>query len=158
MAVSIEEEMQTEEYGIEARLGALIVKHTNILLIDVASLDERNKCKKEVNLTQIREDERALLIAEVKKPESNVMLLNKEKVVTKQTKKGEGHMESQVWYLDNGASNHMTVKEEFKELDENMIWKVKFGDGSTVHIKGREQCRSNEKMVKVISLHYVIIL
>lgn len=46
MAVSTEEWMQTDEDGIETRLGVLIVKHTDILLIDVASLDEIKKFKR----------------------------------------------------------------------------------------------------------------
>ncbi|GJV63637.1 ribonuclease H-like domain, reverse transcriptase, RNA-dependent DNA polymerase [Tanacetum coccineum] len=43
-----------------------------------------------------------------------------------------------LWYLDNGASNHMTgVREHFKELDEKVSGKVRFGDGSKIEIKGK---------------------
>ncbi|GJY84693.1 ribonuclease H-like domain, reverse transcriptase, RNA-dependent DNA polymerase [Tanacetum coccineum] len=38
----------------------------------------------------------------------------------------------------NGASNHMTgVREHFKELDEKVSGKVRFGDGSYIEIKGK---------------------
>ena len=40
-----------------------------------------------------------------------------------------------VWYLDNGASNHMIDhSEKFHELDESITMKVKFDDGSTIQI------------------------
>jgi hypothetical protein len=42
------------------------------------------------------------------------------------------------WYLDTGASNHMTGDEgAFSELDKSVSGTVKFGDGSLVDIKGR---------------------
>ncbi|KAM0038246.1 putative RNA-directed DNA polymerase [Helianthus debilis subsp. tardiflorus] len=42
------------------------------------------------------------------------------------------------WFLDNGASNHMTGKKGwFTNLDHNIKGKVKFGDGSCVEIKGQ---------------------
>ena len=42
------------------------------------------------------------------------------------------------WYLDNGASNHMTgCREKFIELDNKITGSVKFGDGSTVKIWGK---------------------
>lgn len=45
---------------------------------------------------------------------------------------------SRVWYLDNGASNHMTgVKDYFKSIDESITGKVRFGDDSRVDIKGK---------------------
>jgi hypothetical protein len=41
------------------------------------------------------------------------------------------------WYLDTGASNHMTGDEAaFAELDKSVSGTVKFGDGSLVAIKG----------------------
>ncbi|GKC23722.1 zinc finger, CCHC-type containing protein, partial [Tanacetum coccineum] len=49
----------------------------------------------------------------------------------------ETNMDS-LWYLENGASNHMTgVREHFKDLDEKVSGKVKFGDGSYIEIRGK---------------------
>ncbi|KAI3518262.1 hypothetical protein L1887_06792 [Cichorium endivia] len=46
--------------------------------------------------------------------------------------------EDGVWYLDNGASNHMTCNHSFfSELNERITGRVRFGDGSCVGIKGK---------------------
>lgn len=43
-----------------------------------------------------------------------------------------------MWYLDNGASSHMTgFKSKFTELNEKISGVVSFGDGSTVKIEGK---------------------
>ena len=43
-----------------------------------------------------------------------------------------------VWYLDNGASNHMTGdRRYFKSLDETITSKVRFRDDSRIDIKGK---------------------
>lgn len=42
------------------------------------------------------------------------------------------------WYLDNGASNHMTGNRNyFRSLDETITGKVQFGDDSRIDIKGK---------------------
>ncbi|XP_021836982.1 uncharacterized protein [Spinacia oleracea] len=65
-----------------------------------------------------------------------VVFLNEGKVMPKKyetTKKEEG-----VWYLDNGASNHMTGENSyFSGLNMNIKGKVKFGDGSHVGINSK---------------------
>ena len=44
-----------------------------------------------------------------------------------------------MWYLDNGASNHMTGdKRYFRLLDDSITGKVKFGDESRIDFKGKE--------------------
>ncbi|GJZ06839.1 zinc finger, CCHC-type containing protein [Tanacetum coccineum] len=46
--------------------------------------------------------------------------------------------DASIWYLDNGASNHMTgTKSHFRDIDESIIGRVRFGDGSYVEINGR---------------------
>lgn len=42
------------------------------------------------------------------------------------------------WYLDTGASNHMTGRRDvFAELDTGVTGSIKFGNGSIVDIRGR---------------------
>lgn len=71
-------------------------------------------------------------------------------MVSPMLSKDEENSEINVWYLDNGASNYMTgFKSKFMELDESIAGQVKFGDGSTVRIKGRGtitfKCKKREK-------------
>ena len=63
---------------------------------------------------------------------------------------GGGDSSGDMWYLDNGASNHMTGDlGKFSSLDEGVTSKVRFGDGSTVEIKGRGtilfQCKTGDQ-------------
>ncbi|XP_074378700.1 uncharacterized protein LOC141720250 [Apium graveolens] len=97
---------------------------------------EKEKVKEqsqESNLTNLEDDEPTLLLTE-----GEVVLLNEEKVLPSFYQK-EGTMgNGSLWYLDNGASNHMTgYREKFSELNENVTGHVRFGDGSTGKIKGK---------------------
>nr|GEX60085.1 zinc finger, CCHC-type [Tanacetum cinerariifolium] len=59
-----------------------------------------------------------------------------------------------LWYLDNGASNHMTgVREHFKDLDEDVSGNVRFGDGSYIKIKGKGSIfiECDDKKQRIIS-------
>lgn len=64
--------------------------------------------QREANLSQALEDEPSLLIAEVGETSAKSMLLKEESVTPKLQLNIKEKKESQVWYLDNGASNHMT--------------------------------------------------
>ena len=103
----------------------------------------------------IQEDEEPSLLMAIHKPEHEEVLLiegqfQPEKYAT---------TDVSIWYLDNGASNHMTgTKSHFTNIDENITGRVRFGDGSYVEIKGRGsvllRCRNHEQ--KVISEVYYI--
>lgn len=106
--------------------------------------------QKEVNVSYIQGEEPALLMVEADNSVGDVMLLNEEAVVPKLKSTMGEQKESQIWYLDNGASNHMTGQRgKFKELDESVNGSVKFGDGSIMHIKGRGvvsfKCKNGEE-------------
>lgn len=46
--------------------------------------------------------------------------------------------EENIWYLDNGASNHMTGdRRYFTRIDDSITGKVRFGDDSRIDIKGK---------------------
>ncbi|CAA0814359.1 Unknown protein [Striga hermonthica] len=113
------------------------------------------KEKREAHLVQVDDEEPALLMATTCKLHDVEPEL--EEVKAAATEQGKalqavhldessaqvhlgrmgGGME-QRWYLDSGASNHMTgSKEAFSELDDGVTGTVKFGDGSKVEIRGR---------------------
>ena len=104
----------------------------------------------EANLTQINDDEPALLVAELETSDDRkIMLCNTGSSIDKLDVMSTED-EDNTWYLDNGASNHMTGhREKFKNLDESITGQVKFGDGSLVHIKGKGSvkmaCRNGEE-------------
>ena len=99
--------------------------------------DQRDQ-NQEANLTEIKDDEPALLLTSLDKEEIKMVLLNEGSVIPRQNTDGRQITSSNVWYLDNGASNHMTGdRSKFKLLDKDVTGEVRFGDGSTISIKGK---------------------
>lgn len=65
-----------------------------------------------------------------------VIFLNEEKANV--VPAGDDEPRDMVWYLDTGASNHMTGDlAAFTELDTGIAGTVRFGDRSMVRIEGR---------------------
>nr|GEU70482.1 hypothetical protein [Tanacetum cinerariifolium] len=72
---------------------------------------------------------------------------------------GDATNESHVWYLDIGASNHMTGdKYKFKNLNEMVQGYMKFGNEIKVRIKGKGsivfQCKNGEQQ-KLDEVYYI---
>jgi len=66
------------------------------------------------------------------------LFLNEAKVQSELHLTGGGDPSSKMWYLDNGASNHMTGDhKKFRDLNSAISGKVRFGDDSTVEIRGK---------------------
>lgn len=66
------------------------------------------------------------------------MFLNEENVTPKLRRMRVKPNKSNMWYLDNRASNHMMgQKDKFQELNRSIQGSVRFDDGSRVRIKGR---------------------
>ncbi|XP_047326574.1 uncharacterized protein LOC124930265 [Impatiens glandulifera] len=79
-----------------------------------------------------------LMVISEEIPPINVVMLNEMKLTPEILEAKNDETSRDAWFLDNGASNHMTGdKEKFFELDEAVTRKVKFGDGSTVQICGK---------------------
>nr|GFA23269.1 zinc finger, CCHC-type [Tanacetum cinerariifolium]GFB24259.1 zinc finger, CCHC-type [Tanacetum cinerariifolium] len=97
------------------------------------------KCPQKTNTSEhsnlVEEDlEPTILMATVenKEVEEQKVSLHKDDVGYKETNSDT------LWYLDNGASNHMTrVREHFRELGEKVSGKVRFRYGSYLEIKGK---------------------
>lgn len=88
-------------------------------------------------MAKFEDDEPALLLAKCDKEEEHKEThLNEQQVIPSQMSKMQ--CETNIWYLDNGASSHMTgYKSKFMELNEQVRGLVSFGDGSTVRIEGK---------------------
>ncbi|GJV54523.1 uncharacterized mitochondrial protein-like protein [Tanacetum coccineum] len=64
------------------------------------------------------------------------IFINEEKYTPPKSESNTG--EDDVWYFNNGASNHMTGNYfYFSELNENITGRVRFRDGSCVSIRGK---------------------
>jgi hypothetical protein len=73
---------------------------------------------------------------EQRAPERALVFLNEEKAMVVPGRADE-RLDT-TWYLDTGASNHMTGdRAVFATLDETITGNVRFGDGSVVQIRGR---------------------
>lgn len=69
--------------------------------------------RQEANLVQIEDDEPALLLAKHDKDDSKLMLLDETDVRPRLMSNDKvTKFDSNLWYLDNGASNHMTGKNQ----------------------------------------------
>nr|GEU68731.1 putative reverse transcriptase domain-containing protein [Tanacetum cinerariifolium] len=85
------------------------------------------------------------------------VLLNEENVTLQLRTHGVAPNQSRVWYLDTGASNHITGdKYKFKNLNEMVQGYVKFGNETKVRIEGKGsivfQCK-NEEQQKLDEVH-----
>jgi hypothetical protein len=101
---------------------------------------EPPKKEQQANLVQNNaDDDPAILMMELcevvhaAEVQTDTVFLHEEKVMPKLS--GE---QNTLWYLDTGASNHMTgCEEKFSKLDKRVKGSVKFGDGYVVRIEGR---------------------
>lgn len=107
----------------------------------------------EAHFSQIPDEELALLMVECENNDKVNMLINEERVIPKLAQ-GDmlGNAESNLWYLDNGASNHMTGQHfKFDQLDTEVTGQVRFSDGSMVKIEGKGSitllCKNGERRV-----------
>nr|CAH66624.1 OSIGBa0115A19.5 [Oryza sativa] len=109
----------------------------------------RRQRRGEANLVQAAEEEPTLLMAHVvgvslageatlgRTPGGQEVHLTEKKVILDHEDGGEEEV-TRDWFLDTGATNHMTgVRSAFAELDTGVVGTVKFGDGSVIEIQGR---------------------
>ncbi|KAL8089005.1 hypothetical protein AgCh_038671 [Apium graveolens] len=106
----------------------------------------------ESNLTQLYDDdEPTLLLSEYGGKETNFVMLNEESMTPVLKNTTLNNEITRLWYLDNGASNHMTgIRSKFTKLDTGVTGKVKFGDESTIDIEGKRsitfKCKNGEEI------------
>ncbi|XP_035843200.1 uncharacterized protein LOC118490096 [Helianthus annuus] len=118
--------------------------------------DQGKKEDDEVNLTQGQEEEQTLLLSVYGEETPSMVLLNEEKVYPSRLETNADH---NVWYMDNGASNHMTGHiDMFAELDQKVTGQVRFGDGSKVQIEGKGTilflCKNGDHL-SVSNVYYI---
>nr|GEX08102.1 zinc finger, CCHC-type [Tanacetum cinerariifolium] len=125
------------------------------------------KCKKIGHIApdcplRIKTNEQSNLIEEDLEPTLLMAILEDEEQKVSLHEKDVGYKDTNMdslWYLDNGASNHMTrVREHFKELDEEVSGKVRFEDGSYIDIKGKGSIliECDDEKQRIISHVYYI--
>ncbi|XP_074342357.1 uncharacterized protein LOC141679888 [Apium graveolens] len=123
-------------------------------VIEYRKLRKVKQQKGEVNLTQLNDEEPALLMVMCERDANDIIRLTEDK---KPMNKKE--MEKNIWYLDNGASNHMTGhREKFVKLDGIEKGEVRFSDGSLVKIEGKGSIRfacKNGETKELHGVHYI---
>ncbi|KAF2306587.1 hypothetical protein GH714_019620 [Hevea brasiliensis] len=102
------------------------------------------------NLTQQQEDEGpSLLLLETCVPE--LLPAEESEIIMLQENTSEAEKKESNWYLDSGASSHMSGEKHcFVELNLTITGKVRFGDGSMANICGQGsvlfQCKNTEHL------------
>ena len=70
-----------------------------------------------------------------------------------------GTSDPALWYLDTGATSHMTGRREFfNKLDNSITGSVKFGDNSWIQIEGRGEIEVNQKDGSILRLGNVLFV
>ena len=110
--------------------------------------DTKKKGKEEkANTTEETEEESALMI--VVSDECGELLLQG---------MNDPHND-RMWYLDTGASSHMTGKKEFfHNIDDNMKGRVRFSDGSTIPYEGKGNISITLKNGEILLIQNVLYL
>ncbi|KAD4584611.1 hypothetical protein E3N88_22212 [Mikania micrantha] len=116
--------------------------------------------QEEVNQTQANADRPALLMTVTSHAQKELIYLTEDKVYPATHTPSQD--EQSMWYLDNGASNHMTGdKGLFSKLDTKIVGNVRFGDGSCVDIEGRGtillECKNGEHKL-LTEVYYIPFL
>lgn len=85
-----------------------------------------------------------------------VVYLNEEKIHPSKYETSNG---DNIWYLDNGASNHITGDQRyFCKIDESITGKVRFRDDSRIDIKGKgsiEFIDRNGELRKMTDVYFI---
>ncbi|KAA0025454.1 keratin, type I cytoskeletal 9-like [Cucumis melo var. makuwa] len=91
------------------------------------------------HLTRATDKEPALMIGTcIGRDRVGGVLLSKEQLLPKIYYNNKNEENKGVWYLNNGASNHMTNHhEKLQELDGSVTGRVKFLNESTIQIMGK---------------------
>ncbi|KAD5960723.1 hypothetical protein E3N88_12195 [Mikania micrantha] len=124
------------------------------------SADCPTRRQEEVNQTQANADRPALLMTVAVHTQKELIYLTEDKVYPANHTSSQD--EQSMWYLDNGASNHMTGnKGLFSKLDTKIGGNVRFGDGSCVDIEGRGsillECKNGEHRL-LTDVYYIPFL
>lgn len=86
-----------------------------------------------------------------------LIYLNEEKIVPSNYDGRDG--DDNIWYLDNGASNHMSGdRRYFSHVDDSVSGKVRFGDDSKIDIKGKgsiEFIVRNGEQRKITDVYFI---
>lgn len=105
--------------------------------MSVASQAKNRQQRGEANFAQVNDEEPALLMVLCDNVEKDVIVVTEGKATDNIKERYDN-----IWYLDNGASNHMTGhREKFEKIDKTVKGEVKFGDGSLVKIEGKGSIR-----------------
>nr|GEV48098.1 zinc finger, CCHC-type [Tanacetum cinerariifolium] len=159
------EDTQVDEKKDKATTAFLYQALTEDVILQVAgcksakelweSLKRRHVGEEKEQSNLILEDKEPSLLMATHETEHEEVLLNEGQIQPEKYTT----IDASIWYLDNGASNHMTgTKSHFRDIVESITGRIRFRDGTYVEIKGKGSillgCRNHEK--KVISDVYYI--
>nr|GEZ48290.1 zinc finger, CCHC-type [Tanacetum cinerariifolium] len=128
---------------------------TNMTQMRKARLTKESQIGINEQSNLILEDDEPSLLMTTHETEHKEVLLNEGQIRPEKYATAD----ASIWYLDNGASNHMTgTKSHFRDIDKSVTGCVRFGDGSYVQIKGRGSillgCKNNEQKI-VSDIYYI---